>query len=425
MTPAARIATSIELLQAVETSGRRPADAVSNDFFRARRFIGAGDRRAISDRVWGVLRNRRRLGWWIEYAKAPVTARMLLCAYLMMFENWNASGLVQTFSGGKFAADKLIPEELATIATLEGRSGTHPDMPRAVQLEVPDWILPLLEERFGGRLEKELVAMATAAPLDLRVNLLKGTREGAMAALQAESFTPQLTTLSPWGLRLQGRRPVTSGEAFKSGLIEIQDEGSQLVALAAQVEPGMRVADICAGAGGKTLAIAMVMQNKGHIAACDVSAPRLESAVVRLRRAGAQNVERHLFEAGDKWVKRRAGTFDRVLVDAPCTGTGTWRRNPDARLRTEEVDLLELVPKQAMILDKGAVLVKKGGRLIYATCSILPDENEKQIEAFLARNTEFKLVPHGIEGLDGPMLALTPAQNDTDGFFTAVLERSS
>ena len=224
-------------------------------------------------------------------------------------------------------------------------------MPDAVRLEMPDWLLPLLAERFDAA---ELAALLQPAPLDLRVNLLKTTREEARAALAAEGLEATPTPLSPWGLRIEGRRQVTTGPAFRSGLVEIQDEGSQLVAALTGARPGMRVADLCAGAGGKTLALAMMMQNRGQLLACDVSAARLDGAVRRLRRAGVHNVERHLIEPGDKWAKRRAGSFDRVLVDAPCTGTGTWRRNPDARLRLTEADLAELLPKQAAILDQAA-----------------------------------------------------------------------
>jgi 16S rRNA (cytosine967-C5)-methyltransferase len=215
-----------------------------------------------------------------------------------------------------------------------------------------------------------------------------------------------------------------------SGLVEIQDEGSQLVAVMVGAAPGMRVADWCAGAGGKTLALAGMMENRGQIIACDVSAARLDGAVRRLRRAGVHNVERHLVEPGDKWLKRRAGTFDRVLVDAPCTGTGTWRRNPDARLRLRELDLTELVAKQASILDTAQTLVRKGGRLVYATCSLLEEENEAQVFAFLLRHPDFALVPlprawslaNPVPN-SGDFLSLTPARHGTDGFFAAALER--
>jgi 16S rRNA (cytosine967-C5)-methyltransferase len=194
----------------------------------------------------------------------------------------------------------------------------------------------------------------------------------------------------------------------------------------------MRVADWCAGAGGKTLALAMTMRNRGHIVACDVSAARLDGAVRRLRRAGVHNAERHVTTEGDKWAKRRAGSFDRVLVDAPCTGTGTWRRNPDARLRLRPADLGELQQKQAAILDEAARLVRIGGHLVYATCSVLIEENEAQVSAFLSRHPGFALVPlarawalDGAPPCAGDFLFLTPLRHGTDGFFAAVLERTS
>jgi 16S rRNA (cytosine967-C5)-methyltransferase len=303
-------------------------------------------------------------------------------------------------------------------------------MPPAVRFEIPEWLLPRLHARFGERLATEINALAGEAPLDLRVNLLKGARDDALALLRAEGRAVAPTPLSPWGLRLSGRQAVTTGAAFQSGLVEIQDEGSQLVAALVGARPGMRVVDYCAGAAGKTLALAMTMENRGHIVACDVSEPRLDGAVRRLRRANAHNVERHLIEPGDKWSKRRARGFDRVLVDAPCTGIGTWRRNPDARIRLTEGDLHELVAKQSAILESAAPLVRSGGRLVYATCSMLTEENEDQVTAFLSRHADFTLVPAAQAWalpdrppFDGAFLTLTPARNGTDGFFGAVLER--
>ncbi len=427
MTPAARLAAAIELLTAIADAPRRPADAVANDFFRARRFIGSGDRRAVSDRVWRVLRARNRLGWWLDRVRAAPTPRLLVAASLLL-EGWSPEGVAQSFSGGRYGPAALTGSEDKAVRGLSGHTLEHPDMPDWVRLEVPNWVLPSLTRRFGARLAEEMRAMDAPAPLDLRVNLLKATREEAAAALSAEGIEARPTPLSPWGLRVQGRRPVTTGAAFRSGLVEIQDEGSQLVAMLVGAAPEMRVVDWCAGAGGKTLAMAMAMGNRGHIVACDVSAPRLDGAVRRLRRAGVHNVERHLVEPGDKWAKRRAGCFDRVLVDAPCTGTGTWRRNPDARLRLTEQDLSELLPKQASILDVAHRLVRISGRLVYATCSLLPEENEDQVSAFLSRHPGFVPVP--VPGLwpelpatRGPFLSLSPLAHGTDGFFAAVLER--
>ena len=428
MTPAARIASAIELVALVlepwgegtqndsplplapSREGRgpaavraRPADAVANDFFRARRFIGSGDRRDISERVWRVLRSRRRLGWWLgDHA----TSRLLVAASLLL-EGVRYAAVAEAFSGGRFAPAQLSRSEQAMLRRLEGHALEHPSMPSAMRLEVPDWLF----SRIG---QAELRALQEPAPLDLRVNLLKATREEARAALAAEGLEAAPTPLSPWGLRIEGRRQVTTGPAFRAGLVEIQDEGSQLVAALVDARPGTRVADLCAGAGGKTLALAMTMQNRGQLVACDISAARLDGAVRRIRRAGVHNVERHLLEPGDKWIKRRARSFDRVLVDAPCTGTGTWRRNPDARLRLAEADLAELLPKQVLLLDQAASLVRTGGRLVYATCSLLAEENEDQVTAFLSRRSDFA---------QGDVLVLTPARNGTDGFFAAILER--
>jgi 16S rRNA (cytosine967-C5)-methyltransferase len=427
LTPAARIAAAIDLLEVIEGAPKRPADAVANDFFRSRRYIGSGDRRAVSERVWTVLRTRRRLGWWLGETRQ--SARLLVAASLLL-EGWAKAGVAQAFSGGQFAPLPLSGAENGVLSRIAGHTLNHPTMADAVRLEVPDWLLASLAARFGADLAAEMAALAEPAPLDMRVNLLKCDREQARMALAAEGWEAEPMKLSPWGLRIDGRRPVTSGPAFQSGLVEIQDEGSQLVAAMVAAAPGMRVVDWCAGAGGKTLALAGMMQNRGQIVACDVSAPRLDGAVRRLRRAGVHNVERHLVEAGDKWLKRRAGTFDRVLVDAPCTGTGTWRRNPDARLRLKPADLAELLPKQASILDTAQSLVRTGGRLVYATCSLLEEENEAQVTSFLLRHPAFRIVPLAQAWpLDAPppnsgdFLSLTPARHGTDGFFTAVLER--
>ncbi|MBO0711896.1 MAG: RsmB/NOP family class I SAM-dependent RNA methyltransferase, partial [Acetobacteraceae bacterium] len=354
----------------------------------------------------------------------------LRVAASLLLEGADVASLSRAYCGERFAPATLDRATLAALATLEGCAVEHPEMPDAVRFELPDWLLPLFAARFGDALAAEMAALALPAPLDLRVNLLKATREEAQAMLAADDVEAAPTPLSPWGLRVFGRTALGATKAFRSGVVEIQDEGSQLVAALVGAAPGMRVADWCAGAGGKTLAMAMTMGNRGQIVACDISLPRLEGAIRRLRRAGVDNVERHLIQQPDEtWATARAGSFDRVLVDAPCTGTGTWRRNPDARRRLARGELAGLLLRQAAILAAAARLVRTGGRLVYATCSLLSEENEAQVSAFLARQPGYALVPlSAVWPLDAvrcrdPYLALTPRRHGTDGFFGAVLER--
>ncbi|MFT8242434.1 RsmB/NOP family class I SAM-dependent RNA methyltransferase [Roseomonas sp. BN140053] len=432
MTPAARLSAAVELLAALEAQPRRPADATANDFFRARRFIGSGDRRDVSDRVWAVVRERLRLDWHLAQAGAAPTARLLVAAHLRLVDGASPAAVAGSFSGERHAEAPLSAPERRVLDALAPPL-LRPEMPEDVRFNLPAWALPGFRERFGEELPEAAAAMTGAAPLDLRVNLLKTTRDAARAALAAEGVETTPTPWSPWGLRLPGRRPILATAAFREGLVEVQDEGSQLIALLADARPGMRVADYCAGAAGKTLAMAATMNNRGRIVACDVSVPRLTGATQRLRRAGVDNAETHLLEPGDRWAKRRAGQFDRVLVDAPCTGTGTWRRNPDARLRTGPQDLAELVTKQQEILSHAASLVRAGGRLVYATCSVLPEEDEAQVASLLEKRPEFRVVPleqawgevsaGGSPPCAGPFLALAPHAQATDGFFCAVLER--
>ncbi|QDH17809.1 RsmB/NOP family class I SAM-dependent RNA methyltransferase [Swingsia samuiensis] len=429
MTPSARLSGAIDLLCAIQNAPRRPADATANTFFRERRYIGGGDRRTISNLVWDVLRGWRRLHWHLQNTKGDISPR-ILCAASMVLSGNSMEHVRQLFSGERYAQSPLTSREDIALKTLEGKELSQQKQPIAVRLEYPDWIESLLKETFGSKMPDEMEAMLGLPTLDLRANLLKVTREEALNALKRESLHATATQLSPWGIRLEGRQPVTAAQAFKDGLVEIQDEGSQLVVAAADAHPDQRIVDYCAGAGGKTLALAMAMNNKGHIVACDVHEKRLEGAVKRLRRAGVHNVERHLITVGDKWVKRRAKSFDRVLVDAPCSGTGTWRRNPDARLRLTPQDIEELVQKQAEILDRAASLVKPGGRMIYATCSLLTRENDEQISAFLKRNDNFVLLPADEMPELLPKIlrekssfSLTPLRNGTDGFFACVLKR--
>jgi 16S rRNA (cytosine967-C5)-methyltransferase len=281
-------------------------------------------------------------------------------------------------------------------------------------------------------------ALKEPASLDLRVNALKANRDDVLTRLNADGLTAAPCRLSPLGIRLEGRPSVMAHPLYKDGAIEIQDEGSQLVALMADARPGQEVVDFCAGAGGKTLAMAASMGNKGRLTATDVLANRLLRARERFRRAGLHNIQtRPLTGEADPWIKRHKGRFDRVLVDAPCSGTGTWRRNPDMRWRTLGPGLSELVPLQARLIESAARLVKPGGRLIYATCSLLPAENEDHAAAFLAAHPDFVCKPAGDiwretiwpqggpDAPSSPYLRLTPADHGTDGFFAAVFERAA
>jgi 16S rRNA (cytosine967-C5)-methyltransferase len=432
MTPAARLASAIEILELIESEGR-PADLIAGTYLQARRYIGSGDRRAISERVWGVLRRRARLDWWLGQRRVTPTGRLRMLVDLALVDALTLPELHLLFQGGGYAPAPLSPDERRLIDSLKGRTLVHPAMSESTQLEYPDWIAPRLVRAFERSLAREMSALLDPAPVDLRVNALKSDRAAALAALEAAGLAAKPTALSPLGLRLPARTPLAAQDLFKNGMIEVQDEGSQLVALLLGAKPGMIVADYCSGAGGKALAIAGEMANKGRILALDTDKARSERAAQRLRRAGVDNVERRVIAGeGDKWLKRQAGRCDRVLVDAPCSGTGTWRRNPDQRWRLTEEGLAELVALQDRILASASRLVKPGGRMVYATCSFLIEENEDRIARFLAANPDFRTVPvseawkqrFGDEApCDDPYLKLTPASHKTDGFFAAVMAR--
>ena len=425
MTPAARIAAAAEILAELDHAPA-PADAVLANYLKARRFIGAKDRAAIAELLYGILRRRARLDWHLEQAGAAPSARTRMIAELALAQHRSPAEIAALFGGSRYAAPPLDAGERRLLGHLAGRRLEPPEMPERVRVECPDWAETPLRALFGPRFAEELAALNRPAPLDLRANALKADRETVRAALAAEGIVATPTPFSPWGLRVEGRPPLSATRAFREGLVEVQDEGSQLLASLVDARPGMQVVDFCAGAGGKTLALAATMANKGRIVACDVSARRLEQAGRRLRRAGVHNAERRtLSSERDPWVKRHKGQFDRVLVDAPCSGTGTWRRNPDARWGRGGPDLAELTALQAKILDSAARLVRPGGRLVYGTCSLLRAENEEQVAAFLAAHPDVASVPAAtlLPGLAGDFLRLTPARHGTDGFFAAILER--
>jgi 16S rRNA (cytosine967-C5)-methyltransferase len=445
MTPGARLQAAIELLAAIH-EGSAPADRAAAGYFRDRRYIGGKDRRDVIDRVYAVLRHRARLEWWLARVvgegttpgSSPRTDRWRMIAALALLEGWSPYRIAGAFDGGQYRPSPLDRREHEAAHKLAGKSIDHPEQPNWVRREYPHWLDHQLRNLLGARFDAEMAALGVEAPLDLRVNTLKADRAEAMAALAASDIAAVPTPLSPIGLRVRGRPPLATLSCFRDGLIEVQDEGSQLVALLADARPGMRVVDFCAGAGGKTLAMAAAMRNKGHIVACDVLRGRVDRAATRLNRGGVHNVERReLSTERDPWVKRHARSFDRVLVDAPCSGVGTWRRNPDAKWRFTPDDLAAVIDLQRRILDSAARLVKPGGRLIYATCSLLPSENAAQVTSFVKDHPEFVLRPVAEvwaetvgrmpEGASSPtadrLLQLTPAAHETDGFFVAVLER--
>ncbi len=432
MTPSARLQAVLEILEALGDQSH-PADATVSGYFRARRYVGSKDRAAISSNVYDIMRHRARLGWWCEKYGADISPVALAMAYSLLVEGKKGEDFAKLCSGGKFAPQELTAKEMAFARSLSGHTLAHPDMPEAVEVECPSWAEEGLRARFGGAFKKEMAALLRPAALDLRANSFKIKRDEALAELKACGFQAEACRFSPFGIRIANRPDLNNIAMLKDGRLEIQDEGSQLVALLADPRPGQRVVDFCAGAGGKTLAMAAMMENRGHIVACDVIGGRLKRGSERIRKAGFHNVESRILESErDPWVKKHKQGYDRVLVDAPCSGTGTWRRNPDARWRKSGLE--NLLPLQAAILDSAARLVKKGGRLVYATCSFLPEENERRIEAFLAEHPEFAAIPvsealvnSAISGVSLPMgegtyLSLTPHSHGTDGFFAAVLE---
>ena len=383
MTPAARVQAAIELLDAVIEAARTAgpaADTVIGSYFKQRRYAGSKDRRAVRDLVYRAI---RRSG------ERPSSGR---AAMLGLAEEEPA--LLALFDGGPHAPAAAAPGE-----------------ERAPSALAPVWLADRIDPA-------ELPALLERAPLDLRANRLKGTREEALAAVpEAEP-----TRHSAIGLRLPEGFRVEETDAWRSGLVEVQDEGSQLLSLACGAAPGMTAADLCAGAGGKTLALAAEMGNEGRILACDTDRQRLSRMRPRLHRAGVSIVETRLLDPGREAeaLADMAGAADLVLVDAPCSGTGTWRRNPETRWRLTPERLERLVALQAHLLDVAARLVKPGGALVYAVCSLLAEEGRGQAEAFGARSAMVpEALPISAGRAAGPGRILSPAHDGTDGFFVA------
>jgi 16S rRNA (cytosine967-C5)-methyltransferase len=396
----------------------RPADSVLSARFRHHPDLGQRDRAFIAEAVFGVLRHLRTLD-----ALAPeAPARRKLVAFLIRFAGISVRRLAAVLSDTEIQwAETLKAIDIAAL-------------PLAVKAELPDW----LAQRLGSHMDAAGVlalgrALQEPAPLDLRVNTLKIDRDAVLERLASDGIAAQATPYSPVGVRLAAKPAINRHPLFTEGAIEVQDEGSQLLAYLVAPRRHDLVVDFCAGAGGKTLALGALMRSRGRLYAFDTAPRRLERLRPRLARSGLSNVFPHVISSEhDARVRRLSGKIDRVLVDAPCSGLGTLRRNPDLKWRQSPQSIAELVKKQMSILVAAAALVKPGGRLVYATCSLLPDENMDIITPFLTDHPEFRaihcgdvLAQHHITLECGEFLELDPHRHNTDGFFAAALERTA
>lgn len=431
MTPAARIEAAIEVLADI-LARRRPAPDALKDWGLSHRFAGSKDRNAIASLVYDALRRRASSAWLM----GEESTRAVMLGALRIQLALSVDEIAALASGERHAPAALTDDERARL------QGSLADAPEHVRADAPEWVWPMLQAAFGDAAVDELVALAARAPVDIRVNDLKTSRNRLL--LKLEHLSPALTPFSPDGLRFSagagGRTPSLQTEKeFLDGLFEIQDEGSQLAARLSGAQPGETVVDLCAGAGGKTLSLAALMQNRGQLFATDIDSRRLTPIYDRLKRAGVRNVQvRSPRLRNDDAVADLAGKADLVLVDAPCTGSGTWRRNPDAKWRLRPGALEERRKEQAAVLDAAAALIRPGGRIAYITCSILPDENDGAIDAFLGRRPGYEaLPPHTVcEAAGLPALAhfasprglgvqMTPLRCGTDGFYVCVLRRKT
>ena len=393
---------------------KRPADAELSAFFRDHKKLGPHDRAFVAEAVFGVLRRYRYLSVVVPAANP----RTLVIAWLIKARGMSGAVLEQ------FAKPELIDHI---------RNAKTDDLVLGIAADLPDWVIEKLQLSMS---DTDILALGRAlqlqAPLDVRVNTIKANRETVLAQLLAEGMAVEATPYSPWGIRFKEHPAINRHPLFVNGSLEVQDEGSQMLALLVGARRGEMVCDFCAGAGGKTLAIGAMMASSGRLYAFDVAEKRLVKMKPRLARSGLSNVMPQLLSSeNDTRVKRLAGKLDRVLVDAPCSGLGTIRRNPDLKFRQSPESVAELTQKQAAILRSAAKLLKPGGRLVYATCSLLTEENEAVVETLLAEG-KFTLLPVNevlaqskIDLDTGPMLKMSPSIHGTDGFFAAVLVKTA
>jgi 16S rRNA (cytosine967-C5)-methyltransferase len=421
MTPSARLQAAIEILEALDKTGQ-PADRFLRDYFRARRYAGSKDRAAVGERVFSIFRHRASRAWRMG-SEAP---RALVIAALL-HEGMNEAEIAALFTGERHAPAPLSPEERAAIG--HAPAG---EPPLWVRGEFPAFLEPELARTFGATLLDEMIAMQARAPIDLRANTLKASPGAVLAALRADNFDAHPARFAPDGIRIpsgEGLSALSRHPLYEAGAFEIQDEAAQISSLLLGASPGERILDLAAGAGGKALALASRMQNKGEIVASDVRAAALEELVSRAQRAGVAIIRTALVRDAPP-----AGPFDAVFVDAPCSGSGVWRRQPELKWRLTPERLLELVVLQDRLLDQAAGCVRPGGRLLYATCSMLPAENGDRVDAFFARNRDFRLepvqprwqalVPQAVSlPGDGEVFMASPLTTRTDGFFSALFVR--
>jgi 16S rRNA (cytosine967-C5)-methyltransferase len=432
MTPAARASAAIEILAEIDAR-KRPAAEALKDWGVSHRFAGSSDRAAIGNLVFDCLRTRGSAG----YVMGEERARALVFRTLVTGWGLSPEDVAAFADGSRHAPQSLSASELAGL-----RRELPADAPAHVRGNYPEWLGAEFERAFGARAAEQGAALARRAPVDLRVNTLKANRDKVLKALRR--FAARPTPHAPFGVRIEqvpgpGKSPHVEAEpGHGKGWYEVQDEGSQLATLLSGAKPRQQVIDLCAGAGGKTLGLAALMENTGQLYAYDADRLRLRPIFERLKRAGVRNVQ--VLPPGNREALAKLdGKIDVVLIDAPCTGSGVWRRRPDAKWRLLPQMLETRLKEQQLVLDEGARLVKPGGRLAYITCSVLPPENRDQVEAFLARHPAFKLVPwpalweQALPGVtpvpsaDGSAetLLMTPRDHGTDGFFGAVMERSA
>lgn len=418
-----RIQATLQILQEFSKE-QKPMDFVLHNYLKTRRYIGSKDRQYITTLVYALLRNKLTYEWWVTryiedtFELSPIYWANLVCVHLLITQNLSSHGIQEIFTGEQYAPPTLDQNSKAMIKEVwqkKPKQLIHQDMPSHIQLNTPSWIFEKFQS-MSNYLE-ELTALSHTAPTDIRINTLKSDMKTVEELLKAQKVNYEKTPHSEWGLRFSERLPIHTWDIYKNGHIEIQDEGSQLLVSLIAPEPGMTVIDYCAGAGGKSLAMAMMMQNKGRLILCDTSEWRLKKSDERIKRAGVSNIQKKIVletADGNKFIKRLKESADIVLTDAPCSGTGTWRRNPDLKWRSSLDGLTEIISTQKDILQKAATLVKPGGILAYATCSMLAEENEKQIEWFLNHHEDFSL---------DKQVQFTPYQHQTDGFFLATMKK--